>query len=334
MKVSDIRINSRVLTLKFLMRRSERAVSRKLLTFLAGVVVLITSSLAAIPAGASPDLSQSATISALANAGAFADALPSATHDQGTTSATLSSGETVSLPGTGAGGITVADSTISLGLGLPTGTTGSGVEIASSSTLYSTPLHYSVAATITSSGVRESVAMENASAPTSYSYPITLPSGEFLSPNPDGSVSVMKSFSEGSISLGTFQSPWARDANGNPVSTNYTVQGSTLIQHVDVTPATAFPVVADPTLVSVGTNGVTIRLTLSEQVFIVNGGGAALVAVMCADPAALAVCATVAGVVAGSVAVLDMHGFCTSTDYFWATQGWMPWDGLTWGCKA
>lgn len=43
--------------------------------------------------------------------------------------------------------------------------------------------------------------------------------------------------------------PWAVDANGSPLPTRYSVEGSTVIQTVETTAATAFPVVADPSWV-------------------------------------------------------------------------------------
>lgn len=42
--------------------------------------------------------------------------------------------------------------------------------------------------------------------------------------------------------------PWAVDANGRRVPTHYTLDGDTLVQSVEVTAETAFPVVADPSL--------------------------------------------------------------------------------------
>ncbi len=238
----------------------------------------------------------------------------------------------MTLPSSSLSPISLSGST-SLGLSLPTGTTGSGVEIAPSSTLYASPLHYSVAATITTSGVREAVTLEDASAPSTYSFPVALPAGEFLSANPDGSVSVMRSFSGGSISVGEFLAPWAKDATGTPVPTSYSVVGDTLVQNVETTPSTVFPVVADPMFVSIGYNGVTIRLTLNEQRFLVGGGSGVLILGACSDPATAAACAPVTLLVGGALAVLNGRGFCPSTDYFWATQGWMPWDGMTWGCR-
>jgi hypothetical protein len=56
----------------------------------------------------------------------------------------------------------------------------------------------------------------------------------------------MSSFSGGSISVGEFLAPWAKDATGTPVPTSYSVVGDTLVQHVETTPSTVFPVVADP----------------------------------------------------------------------------------------
>ncbi len=141
----------------------------------------------------------------------------------------------------------MSDGSNQVDLGLPLGTSSSaGVEIAPSSTLYTSSSHFSVAATLTTSGMRESVSLENSSAPSSYSFPVTLSPGEFLASNPDGSVSVMKSFSGGSISVGTFEAPWATDATGALIPTSYSVQGSTLVQTVQTTPSTVYPVVADP----------------------------------------------------------------------------------------
>ena len=46
---------------------------------------------------------------------------------------------------------------------------------------------------------------------------------------------------------GTFEEPWAVDANGEELPTNYEVVGDTLVQTVD-TAGAEYPIVADPTL--------------------------------------------------------------------------------------
>ncbi len=52
--------------------------------------------------------------------------------------------------------------------------------------------------------------------------------------------------------LTTFDPAWAKDANGAPVPTRYEIEGNTLVQVVDFTADTAFPVVADPSAYQIG----------------------------------------------------------------------------------
>ena len=295
--------------------------------------MLLAGSLTLSPLAASADGSSSPDVAALYASGALSDGASNTVHLGGETSATLSSGDSVSLPSSGTGEIHVNSPSESLGLGLPEGTTGAGSTLTPSSTLYGSPNNFSVAATITTSGVREAVTMENPSAPSTYDFPVSLSAGEFLTSNPDGSVSVMKSFSGGSVSVGTFQTPWAKDASGALVPTHYIVQGSTLIQQVEVTSATTFPVVADPMFVSVGLNGVTIRLTLLEQKAFIAGASAYFAAAWCATPGTQVSCPWVIALSTTATVVLNTDGTCPSSDYFWIMRGWMPWNGFVWGCR-
>jgi hypothetical protein len=67
--------------------------------------------------------------------------------------------------------------------------------------------------------------------------------GKKLALEDNGSVTVLDG--QGQI-VGAVAAPWAKDANGEAVSTNYRVNGSQLIQTVETTADTAYPVVADP----------------------------------------------------------------------------------------
>lgn len=49
--------------------------------------------------------------------------------------------------------------------------------------------------------------------------------------------------------VSTVASPWAIDANGGKVPTHYVINGNSIIQIVETTPSTAFPVTADPSWV-------------------------------------------------------------------------------------
>lgn len=57
----------------------------------------------------------------------------------------------------------------------------------------------------------------------------------------DGSIVVA-----GDDGAALFEAAWARDANGKSVATHYEIRGETLVQVVDVSADTAYPVVADP----------------------------------------------------------------------------------------
>ncbi len=107
-------------------------------------------------------------------------------------------------------------------------------------------------------GMRILVVIHNANAPHEYRFPLTLPAGARLVGLPeligDIDLDTQELFildAEGKP-VGYIAAPWAKDAHGNAVPTSYRVEGSTLIQHVNFTAQTAFPVVADPTPSEIG----------------------------------------------------------------------------------
>lgn len=94
------------------------------------------------------------------------------------------------------------------------------------------------------------VVINNETAPRSFGFDLTLngqPAEVVVAS--DGSAVVMDG--SGQV-VNHIAAPWARDAAGQPVPTKYTSSGNRLIQHIDVGPATVFPVVADPQFSWVG----------------------------------------------------------------------------------
>jgi len=83
----------------------------------------------------------------------------------------------------------------------------------------------------------------SAQAPSDYTYTITGSEGSHLQLEDNGMVSLLSA--DGNWEGGAAP-PWAKDANGNPVDTTYSVDGNTLTQHIAFDETTAFPVVADP----------------------------------------------------------------------------------------
>ncbi len=90
-----------------------------------------------------------------------------------------------------------------------------------------------------------SVLIEAASveAGSEYAFDVGLPNGASLILTDDGSVDVL---GNDRYTIGTFEAPWALDANGKKLPTRFKVKGDTITQVVDIDETTAYPVVADP----------------------------------------------------------------------------------------
>ncbi len=67
--------------------------------------------------------------------------------------------------------------------------------------------------------------------------------GQRLEPNGSGGLAIL----EGDAMVGAIDAPWARDAAGKELRTSYRIDGSAIVQDVDVKGA-AFPIIADPTV--------------------------------------------------------------------------------------
>ncbi|WP_367141165.1 MULTISPECIES: hypothetical protein [Streptomyces] len=106
----------------------------------------------------------------------------------------------------------------------------------------------------TDGGIRALAVLKDASAPREQRYDIGLPDGARLVKLNTGAVAAI---AKNGTFLGGFATPWAKDARGNPVPTSYRIDGNTLIQSVQTTDSTAFPVVADPKWLDNAAQGVT-----------------------------------------------------------------------------
>ena len=80
-------------------------------------------------------------------------------------------------------------------------------------------------------------------APTHYRYPVSVPDGAALALTDDGGAIVTNADGE---TVGTVDPAWAKDANGEAVSTRFEIAGTTLTQVVDHDSDDAYPVTADP----------------------------------------------------------------------------------------
>lgn len=85
-------------------------------------------------------------------------------------------------------------------------------------------------------------------APSQYRFDFDLPDGHWLELDSDtGGASIFTNggYEGMALAVGTVAAPWAVDATNEPVHTYFTVEGSSLVQHLDHRGA-AYPVIADP----------------------------------------------------------------------------------------
>jgi hypothetical protein len=108
---------------------------------------------------------------------------------------------------------------------------------------------------LVSGAIRTSVTIAGPGSPSQFRFPVSLDSGSSLELREDGSVTVSSEVSyrdeagnatTRTLVTSTIAAAWAVDADGKAVPTRYSLEGNTLVQHVDLTSTTAFPVVADP----------------------------------------------------------------------------------------
>lgn len=65
--------------------------------------------------------------------------------------------------------------------------------------------------------------------------------------------------------FGAVAAPWAVDATGQSVPTRYEIEGQALVQVIDFTAATAFPVVADPDIIFFAKCAAGVALFIAEN---------------------------------------------------------------------
>lgn len=137
--------------------------------------------------------------------------------------------------------------------------------------VYQTTNDYSIALTDSESGDAAGYSViRSRQAPTSYSYQI-LVGGQpaSLKKQKDGSVLVLNQKGQ---TANAVDAPWAKDANGKAVTTNYTIDGNILTQSV-AHKGRAYPVVADPRYKKDWLNN-TIEFTKSETKTASSSAGA------------------------------------------------------------
>lgn len=208
-----------------------------------------------------------------------------AVDSSGALTATPSSRTGVQFPDTGAQPITATLDSVDVSMGLPELTADAPAVVAEDGTVvYTTGGPADLAVQAVPDGVRVQSVLHDSAAPDSYRY-------EYpgLTPilNSDGSISLDGVADGLSDEVAYIEAPWEHDAEGRAVPTWFSVEGATVVQHVDHSAAdVTYPVVADPT-VGFG-RGAYVFFNRAETRTIANGGWAATGATgVCAAAGAL-----------------------------------------------
>lgn len=126
----------------------------------------------------------------------------------------------------------------------------------------------------TDDGVQTLIEIPSAAAPAEYRFPIGLPEGGQAALFDDGSVVLSDA---NGTAIGGFRTPWAIAADGAAIPTSFRIEGGELVQTVEFSTSTAFPVIADPDFGSEWW-GWYVQLTNGETKeaagFIAQGAGA------------------------------------------------------------
>ena len=101
---------------------------------------------------------------------------------------------------------------------------------------------YDMAVMAAEGGFSSYIVIHNETAPTAYEFDVTLPTGFKMSENGAGGVNILNA--DDGIE-GIIAAPWAFDADGEAVTTQFKLNGDTLVQTVEHADA-AYPVIADP----------------------------------------------------------------------------------------
>ena len=98
-------------------------------------------------------------------------------------------------------------------------------------------------ALVNSDGFSVLVEVLSARSSSEYAFDIGLPYGATLILTDEGSIDVL---GDDRYTIGSFDAPWALDAEGKEIPTRFEVDGNTITQIIETNEKTAYPVVADP----------------------------------------------------------------------------------------
>ncbi|MCK8438808.1 hypothetical protein G3I77_39245 [Streptomyces sp. D2-8] len=278
------------------------------MALLAGMTLLATASPAAIADDAAPSTRAAATVEAVTGT---ADIAASSSSTSAPATATmLVEGKEVKItaPSTATGRVTAEAAGSRISMKLPGSAGTPGLKTEGGTIVYpgAAPSTDLAVQPTTDGGVRALVTLKDSAAATERRFPLSLPDGAALQEDGFGGYLISETTGDDPKIIGSIDAPWATDAKGRSVPTHYRVEGDTLVQTVETSADTAFPVVADPK-VSLGWY-IYLRFSKSEVKDLAKATmptfavvAAAMACGKIPNPAASAGCAAATGLQAASL---------------------------------
>jgi hypothetical protein len=209
-----------------------------------------------------------------------ADVLPdsASASDADDIAITTIDGSSVEVPRDAGDGVSVSNGDVTMTLGVPLAEEAQDAETTDDGTTTFTSTTGGTSTSVQAledGGVRNVYTLAEETADPEIVIPVDLSDGAELIQDPDDGVVSLYAAQEGAlVPVGTFATPWALDADGTPLSTSYTVEDGAIVQHVETTTATTFPVLADPQFTWGWISG-TVYFNKSETRKVAYGGGVA-----------------------------------------------------------
>ncbi len=157
----------------------------------------------------------------------------------------FSAGAAVSMPADASGEVVLRSSSSGRAVGLSLAGAVSGpASLADDGTVvYGSTGGIGIGVQAFGASVRVAAVLQSPRAGSSIPYSLDLPKGAHLTTRDDGGIFILGA--DGSL-LGGVATPWARDAKGQSVATSYAVRGTTLVQTIEPSSTSVYPIVADP----------------------------------------------------------------------------------------
>ncbi|CPU64864.1 hypothetical protein MT994_03550 [Cellulosimicrobium sp. MI9406] len=157
--------------------------------------------------------------------------------------------------------------------------------------------------------VRVQTITPDASGPHEFTY--TFGDGAQIVDTADGGIAVVTDAGDGTFTAAVLEDAWARDASGAEVASHYEIDGDALVQVIEPTSQTAYPVVADPKWKwYAGAWSAKFNRSETRQLAVAGGAAAMCGALAKMAPNLAVICGVYGGYIFSQAAIANTNNAC------------------------